>query len=464
MRFWHKIFCGTLLIFVLFFDIGVFTVLGYSYQFNLERERESALRERELILSSVLQNLEGSKRLSPGAAEDAAFLLAAVQPLGQYYAQQGVLLALWNQENCIYRGSLAFEPKLAQGDSVIHFTQQQAEGKRMLLVSGRVEQYPHLQFVYARDITRLLLYRQTMGKLFLLLNAVICAALGFVLFFLLRRLTRPIRRLNERAREIAAGDYQKRAELRGGDELAELGRSFNRMADSVQHQVEQLTQLARERQLFIDNLAHEMKTPLTSMLGYTDYLQNALHNEQERRVAAEHLHQAAQRLENLHGMLMELTVLHSGACEMQPVAVRDMFRQLQDMTSDLLTHRELTLHTTCELEALCGNETMLLSLLQNLIENAARASERGGEIRLNAWGAEHPVIAVSDDGCGIPQEELARITEPFYRVDHSRSRQFGGVGLGLALCNEICRMHGARLEIQSELGRGTSVCIYFTSL
>jgi signal transduction histidine kinase len=111
-----------------------------------------------------------------------------------------------------------------------------------------------------------------------------------------------------------------------------------------------------------------------------------------------------------------------------------------------------------------GDETLLLAMLRNLVENAARASKEGASITVRAYEESCPVLEVSDNGCGMEQKDIERVMAPFYRVDKSRSRMFGGVGLGLSIVSQIASLHGARVDVVSELGAGTTVKIIFNSL
>jgi signal transduction histidine kinase len=119
----------------------------------------------------------------------------------------------------------------------------------------------------------------------------------------------------------------------------------------------------------------------------------------------------------------------------------------------------------CDAGSIPGREDLLRSLLLNLGVNALKACpDSGGEVRLEAGReAEHTILSVTDNGCGIPAESIPRVTEPFYRVDKARSRATGGVGLGLALCRQIAALHGAELRIESHVGKGTRVKVIFTT-
>jgi signal transduction histidine kinase len=280
---------------------------------------------------------------------------------------------------------------------------------------------------------------------------------------LLKRATKPVTELTAVTAEIAGGAYEKRVSANRGDEFGALADSFNRMADSVEGHMARLVKAAEEKQQFIDDLTHEMRTPLTSILGYSEYLKNAKSTREERITAASHLHRMALRLNDLSDKLSQLTLLRGEDIALRPVNIRELFEALADMTSSELAARGLELDTAPDIARITGDETLLLSMLRNLVENAARASKSGAVITVRAYEEDGPVIEVADTGCGMEQREIEKITAPFYRVDKSRSRELGGAGLGLSIVSQIAGLHRAKIEIGSEPGAGTTVRICFTT-
>ena len=140
--------------------------------------------------------------------------------------------------------------------------------------------------------------------------------------------------------------------------------------------------------------------------------------------------------------------------ELQPVSVPDLLDRVRESTADTLNKRGVSLETECRVGALNLDADLMQSVLVNLVDNASKASHEGQTVSLTA---DDTGFAVRDHGCGIPQEEIERITEPFYMVDRSRSKSQGGVGLGLALVKEIVQAHNAKLEIESTVSYGTTV-------
>ena len=203
--------------------------------------------------------------------------------------------------------------------------------------------------------------------------------------------------------------------------------------------------LAQQRQELIDALAHEMRTPLTAILGGARLLERANLPQEKRAVLLETIAREAQRLSEMDERLLMLTRLDHTEVQMKPFSSMDMAREALAVFEDV---------------ALCGKDAcftgereLLIQMLRNLVVNAQRAGSRTPvTVTLRPDGFE-----VDDTGCGMTKEQIDRAFEPFYKADKSRTRSAGGAGLGLSLCKKIAQLHGASLSIKSEAGRGTKV-------
>lgn len=284
--------------------------------------------------------------------------------------------------------------------------------------------------------------------------------LGLMLVVLLvRRALAPLGALRQTAADIAGGDYGGRADIHSRDEVGALAQSFNAMAEAVQSRINELTETAERQRLFIGAVSHEFKTPLTGILLNADNLQNAYMSETEQEAALSAIHGQAAWLEALvQKMLKLITVRQDISVDVFPVSL--LLERVRECTRGILAGRGIKLEIRQADFDITGDIDLLQSALVNLVDNAAKASADGDEITITAQGG---TITVKDFGGGIPPESLARITEPFYTPDKSRSKRQGGAGLGLALVREIAAAHGAALEIESAPGGGTSVSIHFNN-
>lgn len=291
-----------------------------------------------------------------------------------------------------------------------------------------------------------------------MLIGTLCTVAGLALIIILiRRSMHPLVKLQNAAVSIAEGNYHERSEVTSSDEVGVLASSFNQMAESVENHVTQLQETARRQQLFIGGVTHEFKTPLTAILLNADTLQNTYMSEKEQIDALVSIETQGKWLERLVQKMLKLLTMNQDIT-LKQISVPELLDHVNKSVSEALLSRGVSLEIQCDIPFLKADFDLLQSALVNLVENAGKASAPGQVVSLRAYGH---VLEVSDHGIGIPKESLNRITDAFYMVDKSRSKKMGGVGLGLALVKEIVQAHGAALEIESELGAGTTVRIYF---
>lgn len=218
---------------------------------------------------------------------------------------------------------------------------------------------------------------------------------------------------------------------------------------------EKLQALNDRQSRFVADLTHELKTPLTSMIGYADLLRSAPLDESRRRAAADAIYHESTRLESLSQQLLALQGLQTDGVTLGSVPVTAVFadvaRSLPDAALD------------CDAPAgaaVRADRVLLADLLRNLVLNALHAEPKDGTVHLTcAEAGGQWRLTVRDNGCGIPAGALPHLTEPFYRVDKARARANGGSGVGLALCAEIAAAFGTKLEFESTPGEGTTVAI-----
>ena len=264
-------------------------------------------------------------------------------------------------------------------------------------------------------------------------------------------LTRKLRAVTLASRRIAGGELACRADVRGSDEFARLAGQFNRMADTLEEKIDALQEENERRTLFTGAFAHELKTPLTSIIGYAELLCRGAQDERTA-LCAGYIYSEGRRLETLSMRLLELIVLQRHELQLQTVPAQDFFQQLAAAAAQ----PELQAAPA----ALRLEPALMQTVFLNLLDNARKACGPDGKISLiGERQGEDYLVRIRDNGCGMAPEELAKILRPFYRVDTSRSRAQGGVGLGLAICDEILKLHGFTLRYESAPGEGTTAIV-----
>ena len=309
----------------------------------------------------------------------------------------------------------------------------------------------------ARNITKSTNEIHTLAIKCAIVGGVITTLSAGAMWLLVFRAMRPVDRLRAGAGELARGHYDNRIEMRGHDELAELAGDFNSMADAVEANVSKLNEKSVRQQTFINDLSHEMKTPVTSILLSAETLRDRSVPRETLDRLLTRIYDQGKWLELLSQKLMTLVLLQK-ELDLKEERVSSLIDAVRETTEDALREQGISLVTSCDADTLRMDFDLMRSALVNLVMNAKAASSAGQGVELRAHGQ---VIEVIDHGKGIEPEEIPRITEPFYRVDRSRSKKNGGAGLGLALVKCIAEAHGARLVIESVVSQGTVVRMEF---
>lgn len=295
----------------------------------------------------------------------------------------------------------------------------------------------------------------------------IAAAVGATVYVSVqRRIAARIDLARRTLREARKRRFDGLARLAGAeerDELDALIRQVYRAGRTLQQEVERLEAAESFRREFLGDVSHELRTPIFAVSGFAEtLLDGALEDESVRRRFVEKILSAARRLEALSRDLGEIAQLESGRLQLARGALDVL--ALADEVADALERRAseagitLTVRIPPDLPPVSADRDRLRQVLSNLAENAVKYNDRGGSVELTArrLASGDVRIAVVDDGIGIPADALPRLTERFFRVDKSRSREAGGTGLGLAIVKHILEAHGQPLSIESRPGYGSA--------
>lgn len=291
----------------------------------------------------------------------------------------------------------------------------------------------------------------------MLLVSLLAGLLTLVVLFAVMRNTQ---KLSRATRQFALGRYNTRVEIKSDDEIGRLAEDFNWMANVMNGQMEQLQNEVRRQEEFTAAFAHELKTPLTSIIGYADTMRSMDLSKEENDMCADYIYRQGKRLQSLSYKLLEMSMAEQNKLEFRQISVPELFQEVAQTVETGLAEKGLSLYVSGEEGFVWGDRELLGSLLINLVDNARKASAWGGRIWMD--GRSLPdgyMITVTDEGKGIPPQELSRITEAFYMVDKSRSRKEGGAGLGLALCKKILELHQGSWHMESEPDKGLRVTI-----
>ena len=318
------------------------------------------------------------------------------------------------------------------------------------------------QLYLIRNVTDLYDSISRLRLQFALICAVAVLLSAALILLVTSRTLRPLKTLEREAAAMGQGDYRARIPLsdrarQRKDEITTVSESFNRMADAVEQHIDSVTALAEERKMLIGALTHEMKTPLTAIIGYAESLDRAKLNAEQREEAVAFIHRESRRLERLSQKMMQLITLTDGAdIAIRDVSAGELFNTAKQTLQIVADRQETSLSFVESGERFSMDADLITGVLINLVDNACSAGAKHVTV-----SARERVISVSDDGCGIPPKIVEKVTQPFFRADKSRSRRGGHAGLGLALAERVALLHGAHLSIESREGSGTIVSFRF---
>ena len=259
--------------------------------------------------------------------------------------------------------------------------------------------------------------------------------------------------------EVSKGNYGSRIETDREDEIGQLAKAFNSMSLSLEEQ-------EKRKKEFTSNLVHELRTPLTYIGGYTHVLKDKIYSSPEEAESyLTTIEKETVRLNKLINDLIELNHLQEDlyTLEEEPIVLAQIILDTLDLFNILINEKGLELRLDIEEDIiLTGDPKRIQQVFYNLIDNAVKYSFDAGvlEIQLKSVG-DIVEFTVTNEGIAIPDEDIARIGERFFRTDKARNRTTGGSGLGLSIVKEIVRLHGGTFSIVSDAAEGTTVTIRF---
>lgn len=412
-----------------------------SFTLSLEREKTRIQATQGVVFRDVQQTMQSLTYLEA---------VAYARQYTQYYHAQGIdLIFCW-------RGNPIADALLPNRyyDGLIC-----GQRAAMLDTGSRPQRYAvaepvnsNLTVILLGDVGDIYALKDTFRRMAFAVAGGASALLILLALILAGVLTRPLRKLTEAARAMTT-QSNTTVPLPTGqkDEIGTLARAFSEMQGAVEARETRLREESEARQALLEALAHEMRTPLTSLLGNARLLEQELPQEERKRIAdsmAKEIH----RLTDMDQQLMKLTAMGHEPPEAERVSVTELLRE----TAERLQPQAdgITIAVEGADSAITGDRELLSLLADNLAANAIHASSTGMMVILRA---EPNGFTVQDQGIGMSEETLRHACEPFWKADKARTRRQGGAGLGLALCRQIAELHGGSLTFSSSPGQGTAV-------
>lgn len=419
---------------------GMALVVSRSFALTMERERARALGEEAAIARALtLETAEGNVGRSTAST------------LQTRYGSNELTIYLLQNGETITGEALPTVQKLPELlNAETRATLLDGVSERLLIAHALDGE---ITLLTALDVSPVYALRRELLRGAAALGLIGLALAGALAIWISGVLTRPLSQLADAAAKLADGDYTAPLPAAKNDEMNALIRAFSRMSAAIDERETALRTQAEERQALIDALAHEMRTPLTAILGGARLLQQSRLSGSQQSELLDTMAREASRLSTMDERLLLLTRLDHEAPAFAPFDSQAMAREALSVFDGVRLEGDDAVFV--------GERELTILLLRNLVVNAQRAGGKEAvRVTLHPDGFD-----VTDYGCGMTKEQIARAFEPFYKADKARTRSAGGAGLGLPLCRKIARLHHGELHMESEIGRGTRVCYRFdTSL
>ena len=452
-----KTFIATYLLFlcILYASLGIVSVYMTNSQTALLKEKSVA--EYHSIAATLSKDIAVLQSRNADTNTNTSAVISLIDGYIHYYGRYNIKISVTGS-------SLSSSAENSFADTEVSFIRQ--EHKHYIRITGLL---PHpsssYRLDYSFDITKNVADMQSIQNTLLIFAITFSMLTAIVLYFILSSIFKPLGIVADASRKIADGQYSERLLVKGKDELSRVALSFNRMSEEIEKQMRVLADEAIVKQQYADDLAHEIRTPLTSIYGYAEYIQKASLSEEEIIESAQYIMTEAGHMNKIANSLLELATLRNYSPVKRKVCVPRLFDDISRTMEKTLHEHGVQIVCRPDAGVIYGQEDLIKSLLINLCDNAVKSCAAiVGEIRLmSETQDDKTVLSVADNGCGIPDESMVKITEPFYRVDKSRSREHGGAGLGLTICKQIVEAHDAEMTVESVVGMGTTVKITFTS-
>ena len=461
MKFKHKLVLCMVVLLGLSFGLGGTILIHRSFKTSLSSTIDSDLLNYESIQSTLLIAVDTN---SVSSYIDMSNIINQLSAQGNSNRKNIILRNSDMEVVSIMNSSFTYkEMKPSDENTCNSIIWRENNNYYLQLCSSmdiNTENLDISQMDIVYDITSVYAARAQEQNTFRLLLIVIFVVGSITSMIAASLLTKPLEKLSSLAQHISHGDYSARLHIHSGDEIEALANDFNNMADTIEDNISELHFSMEKQEQFMGSFAHELKTPMTSIIGYADLLRSQNMSEVETNEAANYIFSEGKRLESLSLKLLDLLVVKNQETILTPTDPALAVRNVINVMKPELAKEHITLKSSCRKGCCMMDIDLFQSLIINIIDNARKAIDDNGLIHVaGTVRDDNYVIIIKDNGRGMPPEEITRISEAFYRIDKSRSRAQGGAGLGLAICSKIAEIHQAKIKYKSAVGRGTVVTI-----
>ena len=505
MKFFYKMFLGMTAILAAALGVVEYATVSYTLEHAIQREQKSALSQHQMVkysIETVILNMNGdnveselSDMMSQSAkslvGDDGGIYLADTDGSDTYIDACNCPVDDTNISDGELTYSIVSDSNNKNTDQNSSESNSNTNGNTDTNTNINTNKYIHVisnfklnnnkyTLLTEKDVTAVFDESKELQRRCGIYYVVILGVGMAVIPVLSWMITKPLARLTATTGKFAEGDYKARSDVKTQDEIGELAAAFNDMAQALENKIYELQMAAKKQEDFTANFAHELKTPMTSIIGYADTLYQKNMTPDEVHSAAGVILNEGMRLEALSFKLLELITLNKNDFQLEETQIKEVIADCVDTAREAAKKHDTQLSYSAD-EAWVWLEydlfkTMLLNLIDNAVKSGGSSVKVSGEYidnssysydagnRLDKSYADDKKVSyryyritVSDNGRGIPPEDMERITEAFYMVDKSRSRSEHGAGLGLALVSKIAELHNTQIHYESKIDEGTKV-------
>lgn len=460
MKFWIKLMLGIVIIISVILSFSRYITVRQNFINSLDKEIKQNANKHKLSRYYLNSNIIA--KIQQGEEFTEEHMYEYIKSLYEYMEDDIESVEIYTEDNVkiISTFGKSYKLKIDNIDDLLDkevdkYIIREIENENYMIFSSyyTVSNFS-IYIVNIYDITSIYNERSRQLKDIMYTDFIVLAISSIVIAVFAKFLTKPIEELNNVTKKISSGDFKERVNVKANDEIGEFANSFNKMAEEIENKINSLNLSIKQKDDFISGFSHEIKTPMTAIIGYSDLLRLKNYDDEVRIPALNYIYSESKRLEELSYKLLSLMEISEDKIEFKVINIKDFIEKI--CRKIILDNIELKLDL--EEAKVKIDENLLEVVMRNLIQNAKKADPKDNCIYVIGKNIENRyIVSVIDNGIGIPKEHIERVTEDFYMVDKSRSRKNGGTGIGLSLCKKILELHNSKINIESEENLGTRV-------
>lgn len=458
MKFWMKLDLSIILMIAMILSCSRFIVVRQNFKYSIENSVEQNTNQHRLERYSLESNVINDIQLGEEVTNEK--IVQSIQMLCSYMESDSGKVAVFGKEKemifCNFDKIEKVRVEELFYEEIDNYCIRKIGNEQyMLFFSHWSINNEEIYMLHFYDVSVIYKMREKQLKEIMYTDIIILVIASIFISFFSKFLTKPIEELNETSKKISSGKFNERTKIKTNDEIGELAESFNKMAAEIEYKINFLKQSNQAKDDFMTGFSHEIKTPMTAIIGYSDLLRLKKCDEEITTKALNYIYSEAKRLEELSYKLLSLMELTEDRIDFQCVKIKEFVEKV----TKKMDLQEVRLKLDLQNAVVEIDENLLEVVIRNLVQNAKKAEPKDKCITIvgELWENHKYRISVIDCGRGIPKEHLGRVMEDFYMVDKSRSKQNGGTGIGLSLCRKILEFHHSEIKIESEENVGTKV-------